>query len=371
MQKKFPLPSILVNTCKLLALFFFPLCSLYSADEPNSLSDFNQRLSALEEQSKKQTNIPQKTDSSILFFTGDFLLWKSVENGLEYVVLTDDPTQVDRKEKKTLKQPRFNYDVGFRIGAGYHLPYDSWDLFAEWTCFHTLVSSHTYSGVALFGLFTPWSSFSDVAETAFMHGQSHWDLKLDLLDVELARSYAVSKKLWIRPSLGIRTAWIKQRDDLRNDTFFGVTLWKNEIHLTNNYSAVGPKASLATTWDLFWGMNVYGSGTLSLLYGDFDIKLRENLHYTPSLHLPVKKQKLNNHLQLVRPVIDLQIGLGWDTWIIRDKLHFNIKTCWEQMIFLGQNQLLRLSSPDFPGNTMSNLGDLSFQGLSLSARIDF
>jgi hypothetical protein len=68
---------------------------------------------------------------------------------------------------------------------------------------------------------------------------------------------------------------------------------------------------------------------------------------------------------------DFQIGLGWDITFMRDRLHFSLKACWEQMIFFGQNQFLRLANPSLQGSTLSNLGDLSFQGGTLSAHIDF
>ncbi len=363
----------------LLLLFFISsLLSLPLSAQDNAakMRDFNHRLTALEEQSKKQkvydsSARPQVADAYNVYLTGDFLWWKAQENGLDYVILTDDPTQTDTPETQTIKHPQFAYDMGFRVGLGYNIPHDSWDLFVEWTRFHTLVSSHTFTKTSWYGLFTPWSSFEDVSETAFAHGQSHWKLDVDIIDGEVGRAYYVGKWLSLRPSLGLRTVWIKQHDSMRNDTFLGDIIWKDTIHLVNDYSGIGPKASLETTWDLIWGFNLYGSGTLSLLYGEFEIRRHEDVDYYSGSLLPSQKRNSHDDFHLVRAMADLQIGLGWDITFMHDKFHFGIRACWEQMIFFGQNQLNRLGNPNFQGSTISNLGDLSFQGGTLTARIDF
>lgn len=343
---------------------------LFADENANQMIQFEQRLSALEEKAHdskiyNSSARPHVADSYHVYITGSGLFWKPSENGLEYVVKTNDPFLTGSNDKQTLKSLHFDYDIGFRVGLGFNLPHDAWDLFLNWTRFYTDASGHTHAN-SDDGLLPIWSSLLDGSQDPFQHAHSHWRLRMDMIDGEIGREYYIGKWVSLRPSLGVRTVWIKQHDNIRYDHFFNTALEEDRIRLVNDFSGIGPKAAIDSTWDLCWGFSLYGAGSLSLLYGEFEIRSHEHLTATVS-----KKNSFHDDFHLIRALADLQVGIGWDILFFHDRFHFGIRACWEQMLFFGQNQLYRLVNSDFKGSYVSNLGDLSFQGGTLSVRLDF
>lgn len=345
----------------------FALCA---QDETAQMHQFEQRLAALEQKAKERpiynaSARPEIAEGYNVYLTAAALYWKAQENGLEYAVKTNDPFHLNPTDKQRIKNPHFEYDIGFRVGLGYNIPHDTWDLFLTWTRFNTDADAHIRTS-GDDGLFPIWTSLLDTNAFPMMHAKARWKLNFNLIDGEVGREYFVGRWLSLRPSIGLRTIWIKQHYTVHYDDFFSPLIEDDRVQLVNDYSGIGPKASIDSVWDLRWGLSVYGSGTLSLLYGDFEVRRHENLET-----LIPQANRFHDDYHLVRAMADLQIGLGWDILFLHDKFHFGLRLGWEQVLFFGQNQLDRLVNSDFAGSIVSNLGDLSFQGGTLSARIDF
>src|SRR5579871_2675914 len=137
---------------KKLLIFSCFLFSTYLAHAgPDPVTQFDRRLTAVEKQLKKRTlyNAPATVhvvDGYHLFLTGDLLYWKAEENGLTYAFKAKNPSISAINGTLHLKEPHFNWDLGFRAGFGFILPHDHWDLYFNWTRLYAAAHSHINTG---------------------------------------------------------------------------------------------------------------------------------------------------------------------------------------------------------------------------------
>lgn len=338
------------------------------ADDPQ-IQDFNDRLSALENQVKNRTlyNAPahaQVVNGYNLFITGDFLYWKATENGLTFAVEADHHSGDFLSGKLKLIDPSFRWDCGFRLGAGFNIPHGQWDIYVNWTRLLTGAHKHVRAS-ADGGLLPVWAFPAGQLNIGLVsEAKAFWKLHLNIIDVELGKEFYVGKKLSLRPHLDVRTVFVNQHYTVDyngiNPTIF------DQIKIRGNYWGVGPRAGIDMQWNIWKGFSIYGNADISLVYGEFNIHEKEE---APSL--PDNQLSFREEMHMARAISGLGIFLGWDHMFGHDEYHFGILAGWEQLMFFEQNQFFRFLDPFYQGSIVSNQGDLMLQGLTISARIDF
>jgi Legionella pneumophila major outer membrane protein precursor len=393
-----------------------------------------------------------------LFATGSFLWWKATQDDLYYVAKTTTQSCLGNfilnSFDGTLHDPNFEWDPGFKIGLGYNLPYDGWDLYVNWTRFYTSASNHqraclcppeTISRITLptnqsspcniirvptqcqpcaddvlYPTFAPVITSDQYATT--VRAKSHWNLHLNLLDGELGRDFYVGKKLTLRPSIGLRGAWIDQRLNvnyksnihivnpinagfgIQSASLIGISQSCSEFK--NDFEGVGPKFGIDTDWILGYGFSIYGDAGISLIWGEFDIESEAtftlcaefnattttDLTFATNVNQP-SCYRLKDEFHSTKAITDLALGIQWKTSMWK-RTALLLQLGWEHHLFFNQNQLVRLTeqvtpfalAPLVPGvlqTTIPNLtstqtfvaprrsGDLAVQGLTFTARLDF
>ncbi|MES2122544.1 MAG: Lpg1974 family pore-forming outer membrane protein [Chlamydiota bacterium] len=337
--------------------------------QDNTPQQFDERLSALELEVQKRPfyNAPARPEIANgynLFFTGDFLYWKAEENGLTYALKTSNATQSPLSGKLSLKDPHFEWDMGFRLGLGYNIPHDEWDIYANWTRFYTDAHGHTHAKENE-GIYPVWAFPAGPINLEFVQkSKAHWSLFLNILDIELGKEYQVSKRLSLRPHLDLRTAWINQNYSVKYEILSPVLF--DKVKMSCDYWGIGPRAGLGFQWNIVSGFSIDGDADISLIYGNDSLHQSEKSHPTPDDHLHFKE-----HMHSARAITDLGLFLSWDQMLGHGNYHFSIKAGWEQHIFFEQNQFFRFLDPFFQGSIVSNQGDLMLQGWTAKARIDF
>jgi hypothetical protein len=332
---------------------------------------FNERLTAAEQQLKtcpfyNPSARAQVAKGYNLFLTGDFLYWKATENGLTYAVSSNNPDGTLSTTHLKLFEPHFRYDYGFKVGAGFNIGHDAWDLYANWTHFYTGAHAHKHAKSGE-GLYPVWAFPSGpLSGLTVQEAQEHWKLFLSLLDVELGKEYYVGKHLSLRPHLDIRTAWINQDFNCEyNRAVSGFVTFDDRVEMKNDYWGVGPRLGLDSQWWLGAGFSFYGKAAFSLIYGPYSIKQEEKAETLS------KKLVFHREMHIARAITDLGLYFAWDHMFFDNSYHFGVMGGWEQHLFFEQNQLFRFLDPLFQGSLLSNQGDLTLQGWTLSARIDF
>lgn len=313
--------------------------------------------------SRPMFNPNQVKGSNDLWIDAEALFWKSNMGSLDYAITSDSSSTIKHGH---VKEPHFNWDWGFRLGIGYKLPHDKWDLFVNYTYVHGRGNGHADEkgdDVVFPLLATAFGATTPVfAQTA----HARWHSNLNMADLELGRTCTVSKWLTIRPFMGVRGLVIDQRYHVE---YRGGTLAQNDedsSHLNSDFWGVGLRIGANTLWGLGCGLSIYGNGSASLLSGHFDVHEREKLKKADIHKLRIKRDVSN-----VVATADLALGLQWDYLFSQDRYHFGVKLGWEFDIFFNQNQLFRFLSTTNPGAISFQNDDLSYQGLTLGFRFDF
>jgi hypothetical protein len=341
-------------------------------DLQSEVQDLQSKVANLE----KTKGMPQITPSARpevkhgwnIYLTGDWLYWKAQENGLNYALKTKLPdANLDQLGNGHLEAPSFSWDSGFRIGLGWNTAHDGWDLYANWSRFYTDATGKEHASDTQ----TVFPTLSDIAfanipcETA----SSHLKIHFNQLDVDLGREFYVSTWLSLKPVLGIRTIWIDQHYRIEYDgqpTLAGGDDFFNHIHYKNDFWGVGPEGGLQTQWELGAGFSVFGDAFASLFYGHFQIERTSTiLTVVPPDTTVDAPSKTQDRFRVARFAFDTAIGLRWDYEFAHDRIHLGLQAGWEDHIFFGQNQL-------FDTDLLESFNkDLTLQGLTVSARLDF
>src|SRR6267154_1365439 len=73
---------------------------------------------------------PQIRNGVDLFAYGDLLYWKANENGIPLAVVNKQSG--DNLAHSKVENLRGKWDFAFRVGLGYDIPHDGWDLSLSW-----------------------------------------------------------------------------------------------------------------------------------------------------------------------------------------------------------------------------------------------
>ncbi len=353
------------------------------ADVDNAqMRNLDNRVTALEQRKGAGGMInpsarPQIHDGADLFITGDLLYWKAQENGLPLSIerTTLAPGTVDGFPATGFSEKVVNldhrWDFGCRVGIGYNMPHDGWDLSLTWLRFYTRASRHHHFTTAK----TTLPSQSDInlvlGTNTANDTRASWKMHLNQLDLPLGRSFFVSKWLSVRPHVGLRSAWIwqKLKTDYRTATTANADL-RNKDHISNklNFWGLGICAGLDTQWGLGSGFSIYGDGAVSLLSGFF----KNNRAETALVGSAVQYLGMTNSDRTSRAITDLELGLRWSRMFCNNGFNLQIQGGWEHHMYFGMNQFpTRMLAATDQGKFWQNQGDLTMQGWTLSMRFDF
>jgi len=297
-------------------------------------------------------------NSSNLWIDAEVLYWKSNMGSLDYGITSKSTARIERGDAK---QPHFDWDWGARLGLGYKLPHDKWDLFLN----YTYVQGHA-SGAASGVVFPTYSSGAKaIAGIPFFAAaaKADWNTHLNMGDIELGRTCFAGKWLTIRPFMGVRGLLVDQDYTVKYRGGTVAPFDTDKVRMDTDFWGVGIRAGVNTLWGLGKGVSLYGNGSAALLSSDFDVHERETLE-DADLHL----MRISRDVDTVVVTADLALGLQWDYMFSKDRFHFGVKLGWEFDMFFNQNQLFNFTSP---GALRCANDDLTFQGLTLGLRFDF
>lgn len=306
-----------------------------------------------------------------VFVVGEFIYWKPSENGLGFAI--EDPENPLFLTDGHVENPKFKWSPGFRVGLGWNMCHDGWDVYLSWTRLnsHAKHTDHAPNGGILMPTFenpnflVPPQDILDF--TLVSEAAMRWKMRLNVLDLVLGREFFVSKWLTLRPFGGVRSAWIRQKDRIEYETI-GFIPRDHRITMRNKYWGIGLVTGLNSEWGLGCGWSLFGDASISLLYGNIKVHQRERVvNITPE----VTRLKVHNDQKLGRAVTDLAAGVRWETYFCDDDFRLRLQAGWEQHMFFGQNQLMNFVDSFNHGKFVSNQGDLSLQGFTVSAQFDF
>ena len=329
----------------------------------------------------------------------DFLWWRASENnlsiGTEETIttfssdVTDASSETDRSRAKN---PKFNFDAGFRLGLSTVCPDGCWDAALNWTHFHTKAKASGFSDFPLEAdednttttgvFFIP--AYERVAGAFPDLIEGRWTLDMDLVDLEIAHKFFVSRCLVLRPFVGLRGARIDQGYKIHSAANRSGTIdddvYVSYVRMKNDFLGIGPRIGFDIEFEVGCGVVVFAEAAGSILYGTFDRHARE--FYDDADDLDVVEYTLKSSAdRCSRAISDLSIGLKWEhcfCWC--NHYHpISLTAAWEHHGFYEFNDFAfgsnGFNSDDEVVTTNPVLsgrhGDLYTQGLTLSLEVGF
>lgn len=289
------------------------------------------------------------------FFETAGLYWKAQQEGLGYAV------EVGSDKRASVKNPSFDWDVGFKAALGYRVPHDTWELLLHYTSLQTHTDAHN-TGVLLPVWLTSFEGANPYAQEARMH----WRLHLGLLDLLMRKTYHPTSSLTLCPQIGIRTAWIRQKF---NVAYEGGNLLPSEaaaMRTKNKFWGIGPDIGLYGQWNYGCGFALFSDAALSIMAGEFYLHQDEDLIVSGEKELGVHAIYRQS-----AAAFECALGLLWERHFEGTLKRLRLALAWDFSLFFSQNQLLRFVNSGAPGNFLSNQGDLSISGGEFSMRFDF
>lgn len=324
---------------------------------------------------------------SNLILRGDWLYWQANETGLSFALQQEgfEPENPEPMGFGHVVNPDFSWHSGFRLGLGFNIPHDQWDANLLWTNYEGKALGHakTNSDELLYPSFIHPNSYNDQQIFACHEAKGDLSIHLNVLELNLARSFKGGRFFSLKPSFGIKTAWVYQRyeleyKDLYHYQYNEYSLSDRELtpvlenyytHVNNNFWGIGPQVGVDIDMALRFGISLFGNVNLSLLYGLFDLSYAED--FTGAEGLEGMSIRDSNSFHAGRALTDLQLGLRWNRSYRNDRIRLLFQGGWEQHMFFSQNQIMRFVDGENWGIFTQNQGDLFFQGFSLSTTLFF
>jgi len=318
------------------------------------------------------------------------LYWNAHQDGMEYAV--DSKVENTPNESRTniidakYLNPSFDWNWGFKAGIGYNSTCDGWDFGIVWTRYNGSASSHDEAEESDNHTLLPiWSNYGSESRADLpifaTDIETNWDLDLDLVDLELGREFWNSKRLALRPFIGLRIARVRQSFEIehKGGSWSDPTpTLNNTVDLDNDFKGVGIRGGLNSVWNFGCGWALYGDTALSIIYGRFHVDHDE---MNRSSAAPFSKQKIfesTDTFRASRLVADLGLGIQWSSLFCDCQYGLTVKLGWENHLFLDQNQMWRVPREGDTFNSFVNLnnfvqrrGDLDTQGWTLAVIFDF
>ena len=299
------------------------------------------------------------------FAFGSFTYTQPMQDNMEYAVISNTTSTIlglDWEYQKT----DMGFKPGFKVGLGMNFDRDDWDSLIQYTWFRgSQTTSSSVDPAGSEGLVPLWSTPSAV--DFFTSGSIKWRLNMDLLDYELGRWGYYGRQAIIRPFVGARAAWIRQKADTSYaDSVNSDSLIQNES--TNSW-AIGPRAGFQTNWMIGEGFRFYGNGAGDILFTRYT-KLKSSIETIVAGVLTSFGSTVEKNLNTLRAHLECELGFGWGTYLDCNKWHIDLALGYGFQVFFDQNMFRHFEEAGAIHSTVDN-GNLYMQGLNASIRLDF
>lgn len=302
---------------------------------------------------------PRVACGTDVFITADFIYWATRMDGLGYAATNINLVNTLQGD---VSHPDFGWEPGFKVGLGYNLPHDGWDVFAEYTYLRPSASDRTTNNTNT--MVRLWADPVNNPYGAVSSARADWNFDLNVVDAELGRNFFISRYLTLRPFFGLKAAWTSSDFTIRTVDAVDGTLG-NVVAMNQDFWGVGFRTGLDTVWWFNKYFGVFGDFALSALWGDFDVTRRDaRTNNVNNVVTETTTSNTNNCFSTTKPVFEIAMGLEGDYWFSDDQFHLGAKLGWEMQYWANQNQFFTITEE-------SNHGDLSFMGLTLHFRFDF
>lgn len=308
---------------------------------------------------------PRVRDGAGLMITADFIWWKTTIAEMEYATtgIVDGGTFVplgSSTKRGHVNQPDFDFEPGFKIGAGLDFAYDGWDLYAQYTWLNgdterNSVSAHRGNGAAT--LFPVVFENGRRRSRAIAKESSHWRQHFNVVDLELGRNFFISRRLTLRPHFGLKSAWITENWRLKLKQVPNLT--EAIVRRKQTLWGIGTRGGLDTVWHFSRNWGLYADIAATALWSDFHVKAKDKTSTPQTTY--VGNLNTKEVITKIIPILETGLGLTYMTWFNNDEYMLEFSAGWEEQVWLDFNNFV-----DF-----NRTGNLSVHGLTLKVGFAF
>ena len=215
--------------------------------------------------------------------------------------------------------PRKKWNSGFKAGLGTVPCHDGWDVYGEYTWFHSK-NSRSAEVPAPGGLLDNYwivnlDDLGNINPFGFNSSSAKWTLNMNIVDLEIGRNFYISPRLMLRPFYGLKGTWQRQKMDVQFAGLDGDFTSQNKI---KNWG-IGVRGGLDSSWHFTKSFSLIGDMALSGLYEYF-----KTTRFDTDTSAGVFANQINlvEKSYLLKPVIEWSLGLKWETGISCDQVSF-------------------------------------------------
>jgi len=343
------------------------------------------------------------------FISADFLYWYARETKLSYaaefimkpavdVLPPFNPDTRIAAFPTDYKYLNTSWDPGFRIGLGWNMGCDGWDLSANWTYYHNhrkdSCSVPVFTGDSPLegetGLCDRWNNMSLFGTPIWDRVSAKWSLHFNQIDLELGRKYWLSPCFTMRPYAGLRGAWSKTKFNVKGELgpkFIAPDIDERMESSTDNSNSrlwgVGFTTGIQPTWYFCRSLSLFSNLDASLLWGRFKGQQSEQIfkceaeQRQPEVAVIFDQQQTaSNHFYTMQPIIDLAIGLRWESNWCCDRFRTELDLGWEHHVWFDYGNRYLISDTSGGANPVFKTytevdSNLIMGGFVLRLRVDF
>ena len=304
------------------------------------------------------------------------LAWHLFEGRTDFAIITENtPFTFNSTQAKTARV-NFDWGVGYRAGIGYNFFYDpsacsDWDIQFTYTYFYaskteraSFVNDFPVSDGVVAIDFPPFISGQITYDT----GSSSRRIRFSSFDLDLARSFFVSRSVSFRPFIGLKGALIFQRLNAKYNDSLQSPLDTQLAH--NDFRGIGIKGG--TDASLYFNSNwsIFDSFSGGLLFGKFHLLSDLTSTDQVTTGLQISAGSLKTSINRIVPEMQNTVGLSWESDIRDSHSHISLKLGYEFQYWWSQNQFVHYLDGLIYLFTRLN-DDLAMHGVSFDLSFDF
>lgn len=316
------------------------------------------------------------------YIYADALLMQAKQDGMEFGIYDSNIPGPSQKITQgslagfSSNNKDWDWQPGLRVGAGFYLDHDAWNLDFDWTWLNITESKSATVGTNGGAIIPLWLTGSGMTTTTVNGGSgvygprasAVWHAKYSTFDMNLGKPYYVSRYFVLNPYFGLRGAFINQHYSVDYGCSPNAISTRTVHHADNDFWGVGTRAGLDANYLFGKGFRLFGCVAASMLFGKFEIN--QNLTYGSGLSNP-DGFDLNYHFYQNVPNFELALGFGWGHYFDKKRYHVGVDLAYEFHDWFNQLNLRRFWSGSAAyANDVVSRGDLTLNGLSLRVQFD-
>ncbi|HSX04438.1 MAG TPA: Lpg1974 family pore-forming outer membrane protein [Rhabdochlamydiaceae bacterium] len=336
-------------------------------------------------------------NSGIFSLFGDYLYLQTREEGLGFGyesrtgVVNSLNTLLNIGQTGKEKTVKPGYSSGFRVGLGYLIPKNQWEVDARWMRYRNSKKSSLPTIDPTLSQLPQVPSLGvrisedllDKSGTLFAVQQAakaHWNLHYNVVDLELGRTFCPSDCFSFTPLIGVRGGWISQSFKVHyfepvnysEGLIFDVPDTNILMNAKWDFSGYGLRAGFDINWILGSQFSFYSNFSASLLSSQLKLSHREKFDSG------FRRTNVREVVNSITPVFEVSLGLAWERSFFCDRFLLNIHVGWEEILWMDINQTQRYNAmvsaetATLSGNhTRRDRGNLGLSGLQAGLRLGF